>query len=250
MSQLSIMPSVRKLPFSFMIALVLQNSFIFCREIENDVTKGKLFLGSFNHTTHLVQGDVYLNEDQKSLFVHRFYYDGKGPDFIQFVFVPKDADQWKDDGENGKVLQIEERQLNTKIEGEVLNKNLNLLLPPGFDVSNLYRLSFWCQKYGVSFGRMYPSESKRRPRQLLLEIGPFVDAEHAVSGNVFIKDNETLIIRDFSYDGTVRISSMFIFLLCENNLQVSEFSYKLQKTIQFSYFRALRHFSLVEMIEI
>ena len=190
--------------FIFVITILLQNAFILCQTVESNVTEGKLYLGSFSRTTHLVQGDVYLNEDQKSLFIHRFYYDGKGPDFIQFVFVPKDADQWKDDGENGEALQIQEREFSTRIEGEVLNEDLTLLLPSGLDASDLYRLSFWCQKYGVSFGRMYPSENKRRPKELLLEIGPFVESEHAVAGNVFIKDNETLIIRDFSYDGTVR----------------------------------------------
>ena len=190
--------------FIFVITILLQNAFTFCQTVESNVTEGKLYLGSFSRTTHLVQGDVYLNEDQKSLFIHRFYYDGKGPDFIQFVFVPKDADQWKDDGENGEALQIQEREFSTRIEGEVLNEDLTLLLPSGLDASDLYRLSFWCQKYGVSFGRMYPSENKRRPKELLLEIGPFVESEHAVAGNVFIKDNETLIIRDFSYDGTVR----------------------------------------------
>ena len=40
----------------------------------------------------------------------------------------------------------------------------------------------------------------------LLEIGPFVESEHAVSGTVFIKDNKTLIIRNFSYDGTVNFN--------------------------------------------
>ena len=194
------------------ITILLQNAFNICQAVEDDITKGKLFLGSFERTTHLVQGDVYLNEDQKSLFIHRFYYDGKGPDFIQFVFVPKDADQWKDDGENGQVLKVQEREFSTRIEGEVLNEDLNLLLPSGLDVSNLYRLSFWCQKYGVSFGRMYPSESQRRPRQLLLEIGPFVESEHAVAGTVFIKDNATLIVRDFSYDGTVSAYEHYWFL--------------------------------------
>ena len=170
----------------------------------SDVTIGKEFLGKFKYTTHLVQGDVYLNPDKKSLFVHRFYYDGDGPDFIQFVFVPLGSDPWKDDGENGVTLQIEERRLSTKIEGEVLNENLNLLLPSDINVEDLYRLSFWCQKYGVSFGRAYHStEDDSSPSKLVKEVGPFLDTEHAVSGTVFIQDNSTLVIRDFNYDGTV-----------------------------------------------
>lgn len=182
---------------------VLQSLCTHCHALENDATRGKTFLGTFEHTTHLVKGDVYLNPDKKSLFIHRFYYDGKGPDFLQFVFVPLSYDEWKDDGENGFSLQIEERGLSAQIEGEVLNENLNVLLPSGSNVEELFRLSFWCQKYGVSFGRMYPSINNSKPKEVLIEVGTFVDIEHAVSGMVFIKDNKTLVIRDFNYDGTV-----------------------------------------------
>ena len=48
------------------------------------------------------------------------------------------------------------------------------------------------------------NEKEETPKLLAKEIGPFVKTEHAVSGNVFIQDNATLIIRDFNYDGTVR----------------------------------------------
>lgn len=200
--------------------------------MENDATRGKTFLGTFEHTTHLVKGDVYLNPDKKSLFIHRFYYDGKGPDFLQFVFVPLSYDEWKDDGENGFSLQIEERGLSAQIEGEVLNENLNVLLPSGSNVEELFRLSFWCQKYGVSFGRMYPSINNSKPKEVLIEVGTFVDIEHAVSGMVFIKDNKTLVIRDFNYDGTG--PSVLFFGGHDKDLGTGEFiSYPYQKNVLF-----------------
>lgn len=176
-----------------------------CHALENSVTKEKIFLGKFEYTTHLVKGDVYFDPTKNSLFIDRFYYDGKGPDFIKFVFVPHGSDEWKDDGENGIPLKIMERGLQTRIENEVLNEDLNLLLPPGVSVKELYRLSFWCQKYGVSFGRVYPKEDNSNPRESLIEIGPFIQTEHGISGNVFIQDNETLVIQDFNYDGTVMV---------------------------------------------
>ena len=66
-------------------------------------------------------------------------------------------------------------------------------------------LSFWCPKYGVSFGRAYPNEDGVVPKGLIKEIGPLIETEHAISGTVFIQDNATLLIRDFNYDGTVRL---------------------------------------------
>ena len=49
-----------------------------------------------------------------------------------------------------------------------------------------------------------PNEKDEGPNLLAKEIGPLVNTEHAVSGNVYIQDNTTLFIQDFNYDGTVR----------------------------------------------
>ena len=62
-----------------------------------------------------------------------------------------------------------------------------------------------------------PNEKNDIPKSSAKEIGPFVNTEHAVSGNVFIQDNTTLFIQDFNYDGTVRQK----FIVPENLLIVN-----------------------------
>ena len=65
-----------------------------------------------------------------------------------------------------------------------------------------------CKIYGVSFGRVDADEARGfdlpdRPILDMEYVGPFVDTEHSVAGDVYIRDSETLVIRDFSFDGRV-----------------------------------------------
>ena len=77
---------------------------------------------------------------------------------FQFRFVPRGVDAYED----GTPVAVEERLVvgpdgsleSVGITSEVLNENLNLVLPEGSTVNDLDRLVFWCDLYGVSFGRM------------------------------------------------------------------------------------------------
>ena len=60
----------------------------------------------------------------------------------------------------------------------------------------------------MSFGRVDADEARGfkltdRPLLDLQYVGPFEKAEHAVAGDVYIRDSETLVIRDFNFDGRV-----------------------------------------------
>ena len=72
------------------------------------------------------------------------------------------------------------------VEGEVLNEDLNLLLPEGLTVKDLDRLVFWCGLFGVSFGRMDVDEKgptkqvflgQRRPKPAQRYIGSFRETQ-------------------------------------------------------------------------
>ena len=70
-----------------------------------------------------------------------------------------------------------------------------------------------CKIYGVSFGRVDADEARGfelpdRPILDMFYAGPFVDSEHSVAGDVYIRDSETLVIKDFSFDGRVSYSSI------------------------------------------
>jgi len=182
-----------------------------------DVFEGledKTYLGEFKFTTHEVQGQVYYDNTNGKIFIHRFYYDGKGPGPIQFRFVPRGVDAYED----GTPVAVEERLVvgpdgsleSVGITSEVLNENLNLVLPEGSTVNDLDRLVFWCDLYGVSFGRMDVDEKgptkqfflgQRRPKEAERYVGPFVETQHGIAGDVYIIDNSTLYIADFNYDG-------------------------------------------------
>ena len=165
-----------------------------------DVVKNHRYLGSFKYPTHLVQGEIYLDPSGNKLLIHRFYYDGKGPGGIQFMFVVKGVKDYA----RGIPMAIEERGYDDQIEGEVLNEDLSLVIPEGLSANDLDRLVFWCQEYGVSFGRMDVDERGPRPKAPIRFVGPIIKGEHAVSGDVYIMDDRTLYIANFNYDGTVR----------------------------------------------
>ena len=73
--------------------------------------------------------------------------------------------------------------------------------------------SIRCKIYGVSFGRVDADEARGfelpdRPILDMVYVGPFVDSEHSVAGDVYIRDSETLVIKDFSFDGRVSLTFM------------------------------------------
>ncbi len=157
------------------------------------------YLGKFEFTFHGVQGDIYQVDDS-TIFVHRFYYDGDGPEGagVSFMAVPR--------GENdyGKGQPMDIRMETARNHGRgarfeeikeaVYNQNLTVKLPRRGKVEgvdDIGRLVFWCNKYGVSFGRVDLDEAREaplinRPMLDLLYIGSFLQTEHGVNGDVYI----------------------------------------------------------------
>ena len=83
----------------------------------------------------------------------------------------------------------------------VCKSSLRMMANQSSNISGLIiLLTFVSSCYTLSSDR---NQKDERPKPSAKEIGPFVNTEHAVSGNVFIQDNTTLFIQDFNYDGTV-----------------------------------------------
>lgn len=170
-------------------------------EAVKDKSKGQEYLGQFEVATHGVQGHLYQDTSNgNTLHISRFYYDGEGPDYVQFVLV--DAEE--NDYSKGVPLGILERSGSDELEGAVFNEDLTLVMPPGYGkVKDGDKVVLWCQLYGVSFGRVLVDHSLKSPAQPLKKVGSFIEPEHSVAGDLYIVDESTLEIRNFSYDGQV-----------------------------------------------
>ena len=109
-------------------------------------------------------------------------------------------------------MEISEFNNARTFSSAIFNRNLSLSLPAHLDLSEVGRLVVWCPEYESSFGRVdleaarNGEEATERPKRLT-EVGPLIQGEHGVQGRVYIQDEETLIIRDFNFDGRVRFLS-------------------------------------------
>ena len=76
---------------------------------------------------------------------------------------------------------------------------------PCAQASEVSLVILWCPEYEVSFGRVdleeASSSSPAVPPPPLTYVGPFVETEHAVAGDVYVRDARTLVVRNFNYDG-------------------------------------------------
>ena len=112
----------------------------------------EIYLGKFEVTTHLVQGQIYYDVDRSTLTLKRFYYDGEGPGPIQFVVVPRGEDDYASSGTPLDILQqpsdIGKNAERTKsTEGPVLSRNVTLLLE--MPIRDVGRIVVWCPLYEV-----------------------------------------------------------------------------------------------------
>ena len=71
--------SIMKGYFSFKVVLTLWTLIKVSEQQEEEDQQGTIFLGSFKSHQHAVSGDLY-REDNASLLVENFGYDGSGPD--------------------------------------------------------------------------------------------------------------------------------------------------------------------------
>lgn len=192
--------SLQLLPLLIILQLTLSTNVL--NVVNGEVPSDWEYYGKFRFVQHFVQGELY-GKDSKSLFIHRFYYDGEGPPGVTFVAIPKDETNYA----QGIPLKIAELDNQEQVP-RTLNANYTLALPRNLRVSDVDRLVVWCSEYGVSFGRVDLKEARNtrpeRPNTDLILVGPFTNVEHLVSGTVYIQDREHLVIRDFNYDGQVR----------------------------------------------
>ncbi len=64
----------------------------------------------------------------------------------------------------------------------------------------------WCNKFEVDFGNVFFERSVHPvpPATEMKKVGDLSELAHGVSGTVYIKDESTLVIKHFTYDGQVR----------------------------------------------
>lgn len=161
----------------------------------------EVFIGNFAVTSHGVQGPIYFREATNSLRIVRLYYDGEGPGPIQFRATTDDHRDYQD-GLPLSIVEANDGEI-VDLERPIYNENITLTLG-NISFNQVRKIVIWCKLYGVSLGRVDLAEnSAEPPRQPLFEIGPFLQTEHGVSGVVHVVDDETLLIRDFTYDAQV-----------------------------------------------
>jgi len=151
-------------------------------------------LGSLKQLEHGVSGDIYA-VDSRTIHIRNFNYDGQGPDAYFFVgsgtqVYGQDKRQVPD--ENGRVDPL----------GPYRNKDITLTLPSGVTLDKVQWMSVWCRKFAVDFGNLVlqrPVANYPRPQR----IGRLQGIEHDVaSGDIVVVDAQTLLIPDFTYDGS------------------------------------------------
>ena len=125
------------------------------------------------------------------------------------------------------------QQNNHFLEKYLLQANITLTLPRKCIASNLNWISVWCRKFRANFGDVIAdftldnsagdSQPRGSPKKL---IGNFTNkrfpncagpkrsrqCDHGVSGQVFALDEQTLMVKGFTYSSTGRCESDTFFL--------------------------------------
>ncbi len=60
----------------------------------------------------------------------------------------------------------------------------------------------WCRQFAINFGSVFFHNIM--PTAQMTLVGDLSELAHGVSGTVYIKDESTLVIKHFTYDGQVR----------------------------------------------
>jgi len=156
------------------------------------------FLGRMVTLDHDVTGDVYA-VDNITIHIRGFSYDGEAPDAYFFAGnrTPKPTNR-------GFIIP------NEKGKKEVLspyrNKNLVLKFPitrlgqRGF--YNIKWISVWCQQFAIDFGHVQLPKPLITPEP---SMGSPMEGDNpgTWAAQVMRANNATIIIKDFSHDGSV-----------------------------------------------
>jgi len=161
------------------------------------VTLGQLEMGQ----SHNVSGFVHRLGD-KTILITRFTYDGMSPDG-QFVLTANPlaiTDPVLIGDERGNVGPLR------KYDG----RDVFLNLPEGKTLADFAAFAIYCAKYNLDFGhvffptqiRNYPLLSAKVNMLPAKRLGRLTTILHNVSGEVYALDEQTLLLKNFSYDGT------------------------------------------------
>nr|XP_022918431.1 protein Skeletor, isoforms B/C isoform X1 [Onthophagus taurus] len=152
-------------------------------------------IGRFETFAHNVRGTVYA-VDYRTLFIHRFSYDGTAEDTYFWVGntlrpspqgnIVSYPDEY--DGEESPPL------------GEFSNSDLILRLPVGIRIKDIKWLSVWCRRFTINFGEVFIPQDLDIPKvRILPEFKRF--AHGLRSDNISILDAKTFYIPNLHYDG-------------------------------------------------
>lgn len=171
------------------ILLVLYNVVSLCRAQYH----GKL-VGTFtDKSTHDIAGTVYA-EDETTLRIIGFRYDGGGPD--AFIWAGESGIP-SDDGfiipdEEGRTVKLEAYN----------NVNISVTLPAGKTVSSLAWISVWCRQFAANFGDLTVPANFIAPAPLDLGTLGFTNRVHnTYASAVIILNAKQIRVENLVYDG-------------------------------------------------
>ncbi|WP_185962636.1 DM13 domain-containing protein [Thalassomonas sp. M1454] len=98
------------------------------------------YSGSFQTLAHNVAGDAVINDDC-TITISNFYYDGGGPDVFVYTGV---------NGDFANGYKISEQLNGREYNGETLT----LKLPEGLSLDDFTGLSIWCVDFNADFGNL------------------------------------------------------------------------------------------------
>jgi hypothetical protein len=149
-------------------------------------------IGRLSELHHAVSGDVFA-VDSRTLFIKSFTYDGEGPAAYFYVGNTRAP------GSQGGFRIRDERGSNGVLK-KYRNKDITLTLPEGKTLRDIKWFSVWCDEFSVDFGSVVIPKGLEFPRPQKIA---GLSGIHAVkSDNIVIVDAQTLLIPNFSYDGT------------------------------------------------
>ena len=71
-------------------------------------------------------------------------------------------------------------------------------MPENLKSSEIKWVSVWCRQFHVNFGDVFfPTE----PKPAQVKVVDFSTLDHGLSGEVFVINENTLLVKSFSYDG-------------------------------------------------
>jgi len=169
-----------------------------------------VYIGDINTLHHLAGGELW-SQDNRTLRIINFNYDGAGPD--AFFVVGTEGTPNSFDESTAAILaypfqgwHYQYRDSDAPVLGSYTNENVSLVLPPSMKVSDLRWLSIWCRKFGVDFGSIQfnggqvTTTSAPEEPEKSVKIGNITPLRSEFSGgSLSAIDDQTLRVTNFYY---------------------------------------------------